>query len=935
MRKNKSDNRSDRITEDQYTKPHSAWIDSFPESVFIMNPEGIILDANDAFSSRFQRRPQECISANIYEILSPEIAALRRKKAEEVIHTARKLCWEDERNGRILRNTVYPTLSSEGKVEQLLIIAQDVTDLKLSELTTNNEQAISKTIIDTIPGAFYILDAKCRYVGWNTYQREKIVGKTEREMGSVNAIDTIHPDDRQLVSDKILNVFTFGTEEVIEGRVLLRGGPEFRWFLMTGKRLIIDNNSFLIGMGIDITERKQTEESLQQNEERFRKLFESHSAIQIILDPDTGHIIDANQAAEEFYGWSIAKLKQMYIHEINTLSPEEVKLVLKKWTTSQQLNFSFRHLRANGSIRDVEIFANKVEIKGKALVYCIIHDINQRKHFEALSAFRLRLLEMSSTDSVEALLRKTIDEAERMTASSTSFCHFFGNSHPYSSIQVVSSSMQKRVNKTKAPGTAHPSMNDARFWVDAIRDKRAVINNHYNSTEHQQIQPNDHPGVMRTLLVPLLHGEKVIAILGVVNKLSDYDEDDVHWVSMLANIAWDIVAKKIANEELEKLQCQLQHFQKMEMVGQLAGGIAHDFNNMLAVILGHTEMTMELVDPGQSIYANLEIIHKAASHSADLTHQLLAFARKQHVIAKVLNINSIIEEMLPILRRLVGENITLVWMPEKRLMQVKIDLAQINQILTNLCINARDAITGIGNITIETALVNIGTIDGTATNPATAMNHAILSISDNGCGIKKRDLPHIYEPFFTTKEVGKGTGMGLATVYSIVKQNNGSIVCESKTKKGTSFIITFPLVNEDAVTTKNKLPPEPEINQSTATILLVEDEPDILKLCKHMLEGRGYKVLITSTPNEAIRISDRYKGSINLLLTDVIMPDMNGNELSKTLQSRRPNIKTLFMSGYTSDIFLDDEMPGHVANFIQKPFSIKTLIKAVHKSLNL
>ena len=459
--------------EEQCQKTTPKWFDSFPELVFIMNRDGVILDANEAFAARFQKLPQECVGTNVYTLLPSEISSYRREKAEEVFHSKKEFSWEDERNNRILRHTIYPTLSRDGEVTQLLIIKQDVTDLKLSELTLKNEQAISKAIIESIPGTFYILDANGRYVGWNSYQRDTIVGKSEREMAGLEAIETIHPDDRPLISEKILNVFTLGNEEVVEGRVLLRGEPEFRWFIMTGNRIIINGDRFLIGMGIDITERKQGEEALQQNEERFRRLFESHSAIQLILDPDTGYIVNANQAAEDFYGWSIEALKQMRIHEINTLPPEVVTQVLKKWVSSQQLSFTFRHLRADSSIREVEVFANKVDINGKALVYCIIHDINQRKHLERLSAFRIRLFEMAATHSVEALLQATINEAEQLTGSTIGFCNLFGNNHLPSAIQVMSTNMQKSLRKEAATGAPHPSLNETGLWCEAT-EKREI-----------------------------------------------------------------------------------------------------------------------------------------------------------------------------------------------------------------------------------------------------------------------------------------------------------------------------------------------------------------------------------------------------------------------------------------------------------------------------
>ena len=852
-----------------------------------------------------------------------------------MFHSKRELSWEDERNNRILRHTIYPTLSRDAEVTRLLIICQDVTDLKLSELTLKNDYAISKAIIESIPGAFYILDAKGRYVGWNSYQRDTIVGKSEHEMGCFKAIETIHPDDRALISEKVLNAFTFGNEEVVETRVLLRGGPEFRWFLITGNRIIINGTPFLIGMGIDITKRKQDEEALQQNEERFRKLFESHSAIQLIFDPDTGHIVNANQAAEEFYGWSVEVLKQMRINEINTIPPEKVKQILRKWVSSQQLSFTFRHRRADSSIRDVEVFANKVDINGKALVYCIIHDINQRKHLERLSLFRIRLFEMAATHSVEALLQATINEAEQLTGSTIGFCNLFGNNHLPSTIQVMSTNMQKSLLEA-ATGAPHPSLNETGLWGEAIEKRDAIINNNYKAIEDGKKPPSFHSLIMRTLVVPLMQGETVVATLGVVNKPSNYDEDDRHWVKMVAEIAWDIIAKKLADEELEKLQSQLQHFQKMEVVGQLAGGIAHDFNNMLGVIIGYTDMLMEECDPELPIYDSLEIIHKAASHSADLTSQLLAFARKQTVQSKILQINTIIEEMLPMLRRLIGEKITLVWVAETKLMQVRIDPSQINQILANLCINARDAITGTGCITIETNMVHIDTING-AFSPHCLMpgDYAALTVSDNGCGITKKDLPHIFEPFFTTKEVGKGTGMGLSTVYGIVKQNNGSLECESKSGEGSLFRILLPLFKKSAVQTEPGLQQtEAEKNTGRATILVVEDEPDILKLCRFILESRGYRVLTALTTSEALNIAMVNDGPINLLLTDVVMPEMNGNELSKKLRTIRPNLKTIFMSGYTTEIISHNQIDDDEAHFIQKPFSAKTLMNAVYGLLN-
>jgi nitrogen-specific signal transduction histidine kinase len=376
--------------------------------------------------------------------------------------------------------------------------------------------------------------------------------------------------------------------------------------------------------------------------------------------------------------------------------------------------------------------------------------------------------------------------------------------------------------------------------------------------------------------------------------------------------------------EREQLHAQLQQAQKMESVGRLAGGVAHDFNNMLGVIFGHTEMALEDLDPAAPLHASLQAVQHAAERSAALTRQLLAFARKQTIAPKVIDINDTVEGMLKMLRRLIGEDIDLLWQPGRNLQSVKVDPSQIDQLLANLCVNARDAIAGVGKVTIETdakTLDEVYCADHLGVLPG---EYVLLAVSDDGCGMNKKTLNHIFEPFFTTKGEGKGTGLGLASVFGMVKQNNGFINVYSEPGKGTTFKIYLPVYAVKSVGVVAKAPDLPA-EHGNETILLVEDEPAILHMTTMMLTRLGYTVVAAATPGEAIRLALEYPGRIDLLMTDVVMPEMNGRELAGNLLSQLPGLKHLFMSGYTANVIAHHGVLDEGVHFIQKPFSMKDL----------
>ena len=398
----------------------------------------------------------------------------------------------------------------------------------------------------------------------------------------------------------------------------------------------------------------------------------------------------------------------------------------------------------------------------------------------------------------------------------------------------------------------------------------------------------------------------------------------------------DISDRKRTEEANSHLEAQLHQAQKMESVGRLAGGVAHDFNNLLTVILGNTYLSLMDLDPEQPLHAYISSIKTAAEKSADLTQQLLTFARKQTVTPKVLDLNAVVAGMLKMLQRLIGEDINLNWHPAANLWLIKTDPTQIDQILANLCVNARDSIKDIGKITIATENCILSEpYCAQQTAPVPEQGEFVkLTVSDDGCGMDKETVAKIFEPFFTTKELGKGTGLGLATVYGIVKQNNGFIEVYSEPEQGTTFAIFLPRYDDDTrLQTETAAITEPLV-QGRETILLVEDEIAILKITATMLTKLGYRVLQASTPAEAIALVETLGDQIQLLITDMVMPEMNGLDLSRRLVSLYPKLKCLFMSGYTADVISRYDMSDEGLNFINKPFSLPDLAAHVREALN-
>ncbi len=405
-----------------------------------------------------------------------------------------------------------------------------------------------------------------------------------------------------------------------------------------------------------------------------------------------------------------------------------------------------------------------------------------------------------------------------------------------------------------------------------------------------------------------------------------------HPLTFLTHVL-DITGRRQAEEDKEKLQAQLSQAQRMEAVGRLAGGVAHDYNNMLSVILGYAELALDRVDPTDPLHGYLSEIHAAARRSTEVTRQLLAFARKEAIAPRVLDLNETVESMLKMLRRLIGEDVALVWSPGANLRPVRMDPAQVDQVLANLCVNARDAIAGVGKVTIETASVAFDEAYCAGHPGSVPGDFALLAVSDDGCGMDAATLDRVFEPFFTSKAVGLGTGLGLATVYGIVTQNGGFINASSEPGHGTTFRIYLPH-HQGQVAGARQDDTAAITSGSGETVLLVEDEEAILRVAERMLQRLGYTVLAAGTASDGLRLAAAHASEIRLVITDVVMPDMNGRELIEQLQAVCPAVKRLFMSGYTANVIAHRGVLDEGVHFIQKPFSLKDLAAKVKAAMD-
>jgi PAS domain S-box-containing protein len=751
-----------------------------------------------------------------------------------------------------------------------------------------NEEFLNK-VFEHIPNMIFVNDARTlKFVRFNKtgedlmgYSREELIGKTVHDLFPKEKADGIMKKDRQVLHTKELHDIP---EETI------RNKQNEEKVLHTKKIPILDDTGtpqYLLGISEDITERKQAEEKMLRSDQRLR-LHRELSPLGFLEWDENFRAVEWNAACERIFGYT--REEAIGQHAMDLILPEEVhELVDGIYQSLMEQTGGMHSINKNvtkdGSIIICEWFnTTLVDKEGKPIgVASICNDITEQKQAEQSIRKLSQAIEQSPVSIV------ITDSEGKIEFVNSKFTQITGYS--FNEIKGENPSILKSgETKDHEYRQLWETITDGGVWQGVFHNRKK---NGELFWEH-------------AIIAPVRNSENVIT---------------------------NYLAVKEDITERKRLEEQLHQTQKLEAIGQLAGGIAHDFNNMLGVIFGYAEMTLEKAEKDDPLRKNIETIREASIRSMEITRQLLAFARKQAVMPKILDLNKTVEGMLKLLRRLIGEDIALIWQPGDDLWQIKIDPSQVDQILANLCVNARDAIAGGGKVVIETGKAVFDEKYCAEHEGFFPGEYIMLAVSDNGSGMDKRTMEKIFEPFFTTKGLGRGTGLGLATVYGIVKQNDGFLNVTSKPGEGTTFRIYFPPYIISAEEKEEERSAD-RPRGGNETILLVEDETEILNMVKMMLEEFGYRVLAHSKPAEALQVITDKCIAIDLLITDMVMPVMTGQDLMERLAPLCPELKCLYMSGYSGDAMDEQGKLKKGINFIQKPFSQQELAARVRQILD-
>ncbi|MEW6667422.1 MAG: response regulator [Thermodesulfobacteriota bacterium] len=703
-------------------------------------------------------------------------------------------------------------------------------------------------------------------------------------------------------------------------------------------------------------ERLRDRQALERSEETLRAIVENAMDGILVADAETKRFVIANQAICRMLRYSREELLRLGVQDIHP--PADLDYVTEQFRRQMggeiSLAVDIPVKRKDGSVFIADINSTPIDLAGRTCLLGFFRDITERKRAEeSLRESEKNARQLALENAVMAEIARIVASTLKIDEVYTSFAEEVRKLVSFDRIVInVIDAERGLIKNVYMAGEEVQHRKVGEFYAlegsgsgEMVRTGTSLLIQAEDFTPLQErfplLRATFEAGFKSILDVPLFSKGRVIGgLLLRSRKPYAYTEREVRLTEKIASqIAGAIANAQLyterihAEKERAALEAQFRQAQKMEAVGRLAGGVAHDFNNMLGVIIGHSEMSLLEIGESHPLREGLQEILRAARRSADLTRQLLAFARRQTVNPVVLDLNDAITAMLKMLRRLIGEDIDLVWVQGHELWPVKIDPSQIDQILANLVVNARDAISQAGKVTIETNKTRIDQAYCAGHAGFIPGEYVLLAVSDNGSGMSKDVLEHIFEPFFTTKTPGQGTGLGLSTVYGIVKQNEGFINVYSEPGEGTTFKIYLPRLRADTIET----PKEPETRTVTGgreTVLMVEDEASVLLVGKAMLESLGYTVLAAGTPVEAIRLAETHSRELHLLLTDVVMPEMNGKELAERITSHKPGLKCLFMSGYTANVIAHHSRLDRGVRFIQKPFSREDLARKVREALD-
>jgi PAS domain S-box-containing protein len=864
-------------------------VEHAPDAVFWMNPEGRIVYANEAACRSLGRTREEVVALSVPDI-DPLVSVAAWDATWEEIKTHGAMTHETQhrrKDGQTFPVEISAKYLEFGGNEYSFAFARDITERKRAEEAVRKANEMVRAVVQASPIAITVLDDDDKVLLYSP-AAEKMFGWSAEEVVG-GRLPYITGDAEGSHKDLLAQTQAGDRLSNVEMRRSRKDGTSVDFLLSTAPIFDAQGKAVAhVGVMNDITKRKRAEEALRQSEERFRQIAETIDEVFWMADPQIATIQYVSPAYERVWGRSTASLHANPRSFTEAIHPDDRTRVLADLEiqkSGQAFDHEYRVVRPDNTVRWVWDRGFPVhDDSGHIVRYVgVAVDITARKEAEAENARLVAAIEQAAEG---VIITNTAGEIEYANPS-------FSRMTGYDRDDVLG--RNPRILKS---GKQDPAVYE-HLWTTILS----------GNAWHGELVNRRKDGTLYTEEL------SVAPVRGARGEITHF------------------IATKQDVTERRNLEIQLRQAQKMEAVGRLAGGVAHDFNNLLTIINGYSEMALRRVKSQDLLRNHIAEIRKAGERAASLTRQLLAFSRQQVLAPRILDVRNLVADIEKMLRRLIGEDIELVTIRHAASSQVKADPGQLEQILVNLVVNARDAMPQGGKLIIEVTNV---VIEGTYVDqhPVVTPGHYVLmAVSDTGTGMTPEIQAHIFEPFFTTKEQGKGTGLGLAMVYGTVKQSGGYIWVYSELGRGATFKIYLPRIRDEAETAQDSEAPARPV-MGSETILLVEDEEAVRALAARSLEEQGYKVLESTSPEDAIEISRRYTEPIHLLLTDVVLPRISGRKIAEHLTPLRPGMKVLYMSGYTDDTILRAGVLEAGTAFLQKPFTPTSLAHRVREVLD-
>jgi PAS domain S-box-containing protein len=866
-----------------------------------------IISVNDAATKFYGWPSQVMCSMSLKDISTTSPEALL-KKNHAILNSENTSFFAIHRmaDGSHREVELFCNLSNLSDKRVYFCIINDVTERNKSEKEAQKRQSILDAALKSMSDAVVItdregspLEVNNAFLSFHRFSSREACLKTLAEQQNLaeykNLFELTLPDGTPVPPDQ------WPVQRALHGESgtsfhygLKRNNTEERRNCIFSFAPVRDQEGKIIGSVVsvrDITHIKKAEEALRESEERFRNFFEQHSAVMMIINPETGNLVDVNNAAAEYYGWSKEQLLRMTVMELNVEPHDASFKRLEGWNIAEKRTFTVSHRKADGTVCDLEVFGRKIKSNNRHLAFLILHDITERKQFQQAL--------VESNERIHFILNAA-NAGTWETSLETNESKWSEEIWPLFCIE---------------PGSCSPSLEN---WLNNILpEDRVSVEQAVAESIQSQVEFNSTWRIRDT-------DGNIKWLLCKGNPIKNADGKVVKYVG----ITLDITEQKRIEEEKMMLESRIRRSERLETLGNLSGGIAHDFNNILTPILGYAEMGMLSVPEKEQSYNFFRQITTAAERAQNLVYQILMFSKARETESSNVAVQSVIEEALKLLRASIPSTIRIEKHINQSCRNIFADPSKIYQVILNLCTNAFQAMedTG-GTLTIELDEMIPGNNLKMKFPEIEEKTYVLLTIADTGHGMNSKTLDRIFEPFFTTKAVNKGTGLGLSVVHGIITSYKGVIDVESEPEKGTTFTIYLP-VSDKEITCKEQ---KKRIPNGTANILLVDDEKPTLEVMSIILTQSGHKVQKAYSPGEALELFRKSPQAFDLVVTDLTMPEMTGIRLASEIYTCRPELPVILMTGYEKN--MEDAGKSNIVRLLKKPIRFDTIVSAISEAI--